>query len=129
MWAIEHTYKTLDGHLAQQIQGFLYDTRQIRPLGLSESECWPPLDPSAGLRLVKRNVESLIPPGSNFSPDFTGRAMKGIWSNLGRQEEKIYDYHRRLIASDGSDLVPTTDVIFTLPHLAAPNTRYSVCTV
>jgi hypothetical protein len=44
--------------------------------------------PSAGVCLVKRMVESLIPSGSNFSPYLTARANNGTWGNLGRQKEK-----------------------------------------
>jgi hypothetical protein len=49
---------------------------------------------SAAARLMRwgvyrqRKVEISIPPGPNFSPDLTGRAMKGTWNKLGRQKAK-----------------------------------------
>jgi hypothetical protein len=36
-----------------------------------------------------RKVERSFPPGSNYSPYLTGRAIKGTWVNLGRQKEKV----------------------------------------
>jgi hypothetical protein len=35
---------------------------------ICSASCRPPLDPNAGVCFVKRKVESLIPPWSNFSP-------------------------------------------------------------
>jgi hypothetical protein len=49
--------------------------------------CQPPLDPSTGVSLVKRKVESSIPPGSTSSPYLMGCAIKGTWGSLGRQKE------------------------------------------
>jgi hypothetical protein len=94
---------------------WLYD----RPLDPSWILCRPPLDQSAGVCFVKRKVESSIPPGSNFHPTYlTGRATKGTWGNLGRQKEKEMIFHK-WISSDGSEMVPTTDVKInlTLPYL------------
>jgi hypothetical protein len=52
----------------------------------------------------------------------TGRATKGTWGNLGRQKEKEMIIHK-WISSDGSELVPTTDVEInlTLPSYLACN--------
>jgi hypothetical protein len=46
-----------------------------------------------------------------------GRATKGTWGNLGRQKEKEMIIHK-WISSDGSELLPTTDVQInlTLPY-------------
>jgi hypothetical protein len=55
--------------------------------------------------------------GSKFDPtkfeiftllNLTGRTIKGTWGDLGRQKEIRNDIHE-WIASDGSELVPTTD--------------------
>jgi hypothetical protein len=74
-----------------------------RPLDPSGILCRPPLDPSAGVCFVKRKVEI-------FHPTYlTGRATKGTCGNLGRQKEKEMIIHK-WISSDGSELVPTTDV-------------------
>jgi hypothetical protein len=42
-----------------------------------------------------------------------GSAIKGTWGNLGRKKEKEVIFHK-WISSDGSELVPTTDVKFNL---------------
>jgi hypothetical protein len=63
---------------------------------------------------VKRKVESSIPLGRTFHPTYlTGRATEGTWGNLGRQKEKEMIIHK-WISSDGSELVPTTDIKINL---------------
>jgi hypothetical protein len=80
--------------------------------------CRPPLDPSAGVCLVKQKVESSISPRSIFHATYlTGLAIKGTWVNLGRQKEKEM-ISIKWIASDGSELVPTTDSKTTLLYLS-----------
>jgi hypothetical protein len=71
-------FPTLEGQLRLGVE-------QIYITDLSGSLCQPPLDPSAGVCLLQRKVESSITPGSKFSPYLTGRATCG---NLGRQERK-----------------------------------------
>jgi hypothetical protein len=43
--------------------------------------------------------------------------MKGTWSNLGRRKEDIRNDNHKWIASDGSELLPTTDGL-KKPYLA-----------
>jgi hypothetical protein len=73
--------------------------------------CRPPLDSSAGVCYVKRKVERVRSlQGRTFHPTYlTGRAIKDTWGNLGRQKEKEIILHK-WISSDGSELVPATDV-------------------
>jgi hypothetical protein len=66
--------------------------------------------------LVKPKVESSIPAGSNFSPYSAERAIKGTWGNLGRQKEKEM-ISIIWIASDGPELVPTTEFNIILTNL------------
>jgi hypothetical protein len=66
-----------------------WDSVVDRPLDPSGILCRAPLDLSAVVCLVKRKVESSIPPRSNFHPTrLMGCAIKGTWDNLERQEEK-----------------------------------------
>jgi hypothetical protein len=64
--------------------------------------------------------------GVELSTYLTGRATKGTWGNLGRQKEKEMKIHK-WISSDGSELVPTTDVKvnLTLPYLE-PKSQTSI---
>jgi hypothetical protein len=59
-----------------------------------------------------------------------GRATKGTWDNLGRQTEKEMIIHN-WISSDGSELVPTTEVKNKpyLTKVSCPLTKLGKCTI
>jgi hypothetical protein len=78
---LKERLKVRMAHLGIKVSIKPKSTGPLNPL------CRPPLDPSAGVCLVKRKVKSWIPPWSNYSPCLKGRATKGTGGNFGRQKK------------------------------------------